>query len=206
MAEHQDPNNNSEFDQLTGHNYDGIEEYDNPLPGWWVWLFWGTIIFSVIYFAITMAAGGYRQDGGVLAPVAEYNREKQFWTEKKLASTGELIANEETLVSLMQSEKLLESGKKIYAGKCAVCHAPNGAGLVGPNLTDDKYRNVKSILDVYTVIRDGAGNGSMPAHKTLLEDPDIILVSAYVASLRGQNLTGLAPQAVDVEIPAWPAP
>ena len=207
--EHHDaaqPEAESEFDRLTGHNYDGIQEYDNPLPGWWVWLFWGTIIFSVLYLAITFGAGGYRADGGLLAPIAEYEREKKMWTERKLASTGELVANEETLVNLMQSEKLLAQGKTIYAGKCAVCHAQNGAGLVGPNLTDDKYRNVKTLIDVFTVVRDGAGNGTMPAHKTLLSEPDMILVSAYVASLRGQNLTGKAPEAIDVSIPEWPEP
>ncbi|QDU32100.1 Cbb3-type cytochrome c oxidase subunit CcoP2 [Poriferisphaera corsica] len=187
-----------EIDNLTDHNYDGIMEYDNPLPGWWVWLFWGTIVFSIIYFFIVTMAQGE------LSPLGELRREKAMWQERKLAVLGEMAPSEETMLRLMSEPAMLEQGRSLYVGKCAVCHGQNGEGIVGPNLTDDRYRNVKTLMDVFKVVKDGAGGGSMPAWKTQMMESDMLLVSAYTASLRGEDLPGKTPEAADVEIAPWP--
>ena len=186
------------IDNLTDHNYDGILEYDNPLPGWWVWLFWGTIVFSIIYFFIVTMAQGE------LSPHGQLRRDKAMWEQRKLAMFGELKPNQENMLKLMADDSLLEQGRSLFVGKCVACHGQNGEGLVGPNLTDDKYRNVKELMDVFTVVRDGAGGGTMPANKALMSERDIFLVSGYTASLRGKNLPGKAPEDADVEIAPWP--
>jgi cytochrome c oxidase cbb3-type subunit 3 len=76
--------------------------------------------------------------------------------------------------------------------------------LVGPNLTDEYYKNVKQLIDVARVIQEGAANGSMPAWKSRLHPNEIVMVAAYVANLRGKNLKGPRGQEGQA-IPPWPA-
>jgi cytochrome c oxidase cbb3-type subunit 3 len=74
---------------------------------------------------------------------------------------------------------------------------------VGPNLTDDYYKNVKQITDIAEVIKNGAAGGSMPAWKTRLHPNEVVLMAAYVAGLRGKNLKGRPPEGE--KIPPWPS-
>jgi len=184
-------------DQLTGHEYDGIQEYDNPIPGWWTWLFVGGIIFSILYYmayqlgtAGTSVAQGY--DNAVAA-----NLRLQF------EEIGVLTPDEPTILEYINDEKWLLFGEKIFEGNCVSCHGKGGVGLTGPNMTDDAYLNVKRLGDVGTVIQHGANNGAMPAHINRLHPNEIVMVSAYVASLRGKNVPG--PRPVEgVVIDPWP--
>jgi len=85
------------------------------------------------------------------------------------------------------------------------CHGANAAGQIGPNLTDDYYKNVQQLTDIPKIISGGAAAGAMPAWKTRLHPNEIVLVAAYVASLRGKNLPG--PRGQEGErIAPWPAP
>jgi cytochrome c oxidase cbb3-type subunit 3 len=78
----------------------------------------------------------------------------------------------------------------VFLTNCQSCHGPDGSGLVGPNLTDDFYRNVNKITDIAEVIKNGAAGGSMPAWKTRLHPNEVILMAAYVAGLRDKHLSG----------------
>ena len=75
----------------------------------------------------------------------------------------------------------------VFLTNCQSCHGPDGSGVVGPNLTDDYYKNVKKITDIAEVIKNGAAGGSMPAWKTRLHPNEVILMAAYVAGLRGRT-------------------
>ena len=90
----------------------------------------------------------------------------------------------------------------VFLTNCQSCHGPDGGGVVGPNLTDDYYKNVKKITDIAEVIKNGAAGGSMPAWRTRLHPNEVILMAAYVAGLRGKNLKGRAPEGE--KIPPWP--
>jgi len=96
----------------------------------------------------------------------------------------------------------LAIGAAVFKTHCKSCHAENGQGLVGPNLTDDNYKNGKELIDIARVIENGAANGSMPAWKNRLVPNEVVLVSAYVANMRGQNLEGRKAEG-DVIAP-WP--
>ena len=93
-------------------------------------------------------------------------------------------------------------GKAVFIQHCAQCHQKDGSGINGVNLTDDHYKNVKKISDIPGIVRAGAANGSMPAWGTKLHPNDIVLVSAYVADMRGKNVPGRA--AEGEVIPPWP--
>ncbi|KAA5545209.1 c-type cytochrome [Roseiconus nitratireducens] len=186
-------------DPLTGHNYDGIEEFDNPLPGWWKWLFIATIVFAFPYLAFYHGGA----PGRTLAD--SYDRALAANMELQFAEIGEVRADAENVVKFLGKPSWLAFGKTVFKSNCTSCHGEEGGGKVGPNLTDDYYKNVKKIGDFITVMENGAGAGAMPAWKNRLSTNEIVLVSSYVASLRNTNVAGgMAP--LGQEIPPWPEP
>src|SRR5829696_7001933 len=127
---------------LTDHAYDGITEYDNPMPGWWVWLFWGTIVFSGFYFFLATAING------AFNPVAEYDKAMAM----ELKKGGALKPDAMTLVRLSTDDESVTTGEAIFQTNCVSCHGRDAAGLTGPNLTDDTFINVRSIEDIARVV------------------------------------------------------
>jgi cytochrome c oxidase cbb3-type subunit 3 len=183
---------------LTGHAYDGIQEYDNPLPGWWKWLFIGSIFFSLLYWPFFHFGAPGRSVAERFDVALAENMRLQF------AEIGELQPNEATLVKMMNDSGWVKVGESVYRSNCASCHGIDGGGIVGPNLTDDHYKNVREITDILNVVQQGAAAGAMPAWKSRLQLNEQILVSSYVASLRGST-PGSAKGAEGNVIPAWPA-
>lgn len=186
-------------DPLTGHSYDGIQEFDNPLPGWWKWLFVGTIVFALPYLGYYHSGSGGRSlaDGYESAMAA--NMELQF------AELGEVTADGDGVLRFLNEPSWLAFGKSVYKTNCVSCHAGDGGGLVGPNLCDDNYKNIRELGDFITVLQKGAAGGAMPAWNNRLNTNEIVLVSAYVASLRGSEPAKPMAPAGDVIAP-WPEP
>lgn len=174
---------------LTDHSYDGIQEYDNPLPGWWKFLFWMSILFAPLYYIYFHAAEGRSIHD-------DYNSHAASIFRLRFAEIGELEADRATIMKYMTEEpKWMTVGEVVYKANCVSCHGSDGGGLVGPNLTDDHWKNVRNVEDIAKVIADGAANGSMPAWKNRLSHQNlIVLTAAYVASLRDQPVSGKAPE------------
>ena len=190
----------SERDQLTAHDYDGIREYDNPTPGWWHIVFIATIVFSIFYYMFFQFSPAAWTPQSVHAKAEIANLKKQF------AELGTLAQDEPTMLRMMNDAKWLSVGQSVYRSNCVSCHADKGQGLVGPNLTDNHFKHVKKLDDICNVVANGAANGAMPGWKINLHPNEVVLVSAYVATLRGQNVPGGRGQIPgDAEIPAWPA-
>jgi cytochrome c oxidase cbb3-type subunit 3 len=177
---------------LVDHNYDGIKELDSRIPPWFLWLFYGTIIFSVIYMLHYHVLG----TGPLMEE--EYAQEvKQAEIKRaELIRTGAFI-NEET-VTLLTEPVALESGKQIFNTNCAACHAADGGGLVGPNLTDDYWIHGGGIKNVFKVVKYGVVNKGMIAWQNMLNPKQIQEVSSYVLSLKGT--TPAKPKAPEGEI------
>jgi cytochrome c oxidase cbb3-type subunit 3 len=180
------------------HSYDGIQEYDNPLPGWWKWIFWITIIvtpFYIMYFHC--GAPGRSVDEMYQASVSENTR-------KQYAEIGDLAADEATVIKFLKEPKWVGVGQSIFKANCVSCHAADGGGNVGPNLCDDNYKHIKKLPDIIKVINEGVAGGAMPAWASRFSHKnDIILVSVYVASLRGSKpANGKAPDGSPIA--AWP--
>jgi cytochrome c oxidase cbb3-type subunit 3 len=183
-------------DELLDHEYDGIREFDNPCPAWWHLIFIGSVVFSVFYFVFFHFGPNVGTNGWTV----EESYEKAYSDNLQLqfAEIGELTVDEATILQFMKgpdpeaedAKDWLAIGAVVFKTHCKSCHADNGQGLVGPNLTDENYKNVKQLIDIARVIENGAANGSMPAWKNRLVPNEIVLVSAYVANMRGQNLEG----------------
>jgi cytochrome c oxidase cbb3-type subunit 3 len=189
-------------DNLLDHEYDGIREYDNPCPTWWHAVFLGTAVFSVFYFVFFHIAPHVGTHGWTLAQA--YDDTVATNLQLRFADIGELAVDEPTIAKSMHETDWLAVGAAVYKTHCKSCHADDGSGLVGPNLTDEYYKNVKQLIEVARVIQDGAANGSMPAWKSRLHPNEVVMVAAYVANLRGKNLKG--PRGREGQtIPPWPA-
>lgn len=183
-------------EHLSDHEYDGIREYDNPTPGWWHAIFLASIVFAAVYFLYY----GYNPSASsVWGDLAA----KQTEENKRIFGTlGNLEPDEATLKMLIADTKFMTVGRAQFQATCAQCHAKDGAGINGVNLTDDHYKNVKRMTDIFNVISDGAGSGAMPAWKNNMSKNERVLLAAYVASLRGTSPAGGKAPEGDA-IPQW---
>lgn len=177
-------------DKILDHNYDGIREYDNDLPRWWLALFWGGIIFGIIYlFYFHVGPGKFTTDL-VDEKVAEVVALQQAQQQKSAESVSE-----ESLLTFAKVQAHVDSGKIIYAEKCAACHGPEAAGLIGPNMTDNSWIHGGKLLDIRRVIVEGVPEKGMIAWGTLLKEEQIQQLIAFLHSIRGTNVAnGKAPE------------
>jgi cytochrome c oxidase cbb3-type subunit 3 len=188
----------SDRDLLREHEYDGIQEYDNPTPGWWNLIFLGTFVFALWYIL-------YHHASTISSSVAQsYETDVSDDLRKRFSAIGDLKPDEPTLLKFMANEEWKLVGASVFKAQCVSCHGANAAGQIGPNLTDDYYKNVQTLTDIPKVIAGGAAAGAMPAWKTRLHPNEVVLVAAYVASLRGKNLPGPRGQEGE-KIAPWPA-
>lgn len=182
---------------LTDHDYDGIMEYDNPTPGWWQLIWFGSIVFGLLYVMV------YHLSPMILSPQEKLASMKRAAMERKYGEIAEIPLSDDKMLMLMNSDDWHTTGETIFTLRCASCHGDKGQGFQGPNMTDDSYKNIKTLTDFFGVIKNGAAGGTMPAQGNLLNDSQISVVAAYMASLRGKNLPGPRPAEGEV-IPPWP--
>jgi len=181
-------------EELLDHSYDGIQEFDNPLPGWWKALFWITTLFAIPYVIWHHAMGN-----DIYAAYAE-EQEAAAVIE---AARVKLDQSAEGLLALMADPEHLAAGKKIWDGTCMACHLPDGGGIVGPNMTDDYFINVRVITDIPPIVRNGIVEKGMSPWKGILSENQIAQVAAYTASLRGTK-PAMPKEPQGEVIPPWP--
>lgn len=178
---------------------DGIHMTDRPLPPFWKWCFLLTVVIAPPYFFYYHGGAVGRTLGEQLdARMAENLR-------IQMEELGELPQTRESVVKYLYDESWIKLGKSVFKSNCVSCHAKDGGGLVGPNLCDDEYKHVSDIEDVLRVIQNGANGGAMPAWNGKLSPNELVLVSSYVASLRG-TVPGAPKAAEGRKIDAWPGP
>jgi len=167
----------------TGHLWDeDLAEYNNPLPGWWRWLFWITIVFSLVYLVLYPGLGSWKGTLGwsQVGQLGEENAqaERQFGPlYEKFAATG--------VEALAKSPEALAVGQKLFLNNCAQCHASDGAGSRGfPNLTDRDWLYGGDAATIRATIAEGR-NGLMPPFGAALGEQGVKNVAQYVRSLSG---------------------
>lgn len=171
---------------LLDHNYDGIQELDNPLPRWWLLTFYITIVFGVAYAIYYMTGIGpdLRQELDVAMQKIEAKRAA---APQPAATAGEDTA----LRAALNDPRKIATGKDVFQGKCVACHGANAEGGIGPNLTDKNWLHGKGRLqDIAQTIRDGVTEKGMPPWGPVLKDDEIVSVVAYIHSVLGSNPPG----------------
>lgn len=175
------------------HEYDGIREYDNPMPGWWKALFWVTVIFSLGYvFWFHVAERGASVEQEFAGDVARANALAAARAMKETVS-------ESSLETLMADAATMQSAAMLFEQKCKQCHAAEGQGNIGPNLTDRHWVHGRgTLMDIHRTVSDGVLEKGMPAWSRQLAPADLRQLVAYVGTLRGKNLPGKAPEGAEV--------
>jgi len=174
------------------HDFDGIRELDSKVPPWFSWLFILTIIFAIYYML------HYHVFGTGELMYDEYNQEVMAATlEREALMKSGAFVNENT-VELLTKPSELEAGKAIFEANCIACHASDGGGIVGPNLTDKYWIHGGGIKNVFKVIKYGVVEKGMIAWQTQLNPNQMQEVASYVLSLQGT--TPAAPKQPEGEI------
>lgn len=180
---------------LMDHAYDGIEEYDNPMPGWWLTVFWGSIVFAAGYWVwFHVSPWGSTPNKKYEAELAEYNSQKAVREAAEAANVDEAILARES-----KDPKTVEHGKAIFKSRCATCHTEDGHGLIGPNLTDSFQIHGSTRMDIYNTVSNGAPGTAMLAWGEQMPATDVLAAAAFVITLRGTNVPGKEPQGHPVD-------
>ncbi len=185
-------------EETVGHSYDGIEEYDNPLPRWWFMLFVGTVVFALGYLALYPGLGNWKgllpgyEDGWT--QVKEWQREM----DKADEQYGPLYAKYAAMPveEVAKDPQALKMGGRLFASNCSVCHGSDAKGAYGfPNLTDDDWLWGGEPETIKTTILYGR-QAAMPAWKDVIGEEGIRNVAGYVRSLSGRD----TPEGISVDI------
>lgn len=190
-------------DEIQGeiiHEYDGIEEADNQLPRWWLATFYGAILFAIGYWFYY-----HEYSMGPTTP-------EVFAAEMAERAAGAQI-DDTILATLAEDASTVADGREAFSTTCAACHGAEGQGVIGPNLTDDRWLHGGSALEIYTSIRGGIsperaripGSAGMPEWGAQLGERRVRAVAAYLLSIRGTNVSGREPEGDPYDPDAAPA-
>jgi cytochrome c oxidase cbb3-type subunit 3 len=162
--------------------YDGIRELNNPTPAWFMYLFYGTIIFAASYLLI------YHVFKAAPLQYDEYKNEMALAAKEKATLLAKSANNvDENTVKLTTDPAVLSAGQTVFSTRCAACHGDKGQGLVGPNLTDDYWLHGNKISDVFKTIEYGVQSKGMPTWENQLTPKQISDVANYIKSLHGTH-------------------
>ncbi|MEE9352274.1 MAG: cytochrome-c oxidase, cbb3-type subunit III [Thiotrichaceae bacterium] len=202
--------------ETTGHVWDDdLMEFNNPLPRWWLWAFYGTIVFTIVYFIMypswptNLVEAGYLKGTSKITFKADSGEEiTTHWNTRALLAkemqTDKLELKRQEMVKVVaatpidqiagdadKSQFVLAYGKGIFGDYCAGCHQTGGQGVVGfyPNLVDDAWLWGGDTADIETSIRKGR-KGNMPGHSSTLSDAETTQVANYVLKLSGESVDG----------------
>ncbi len=174
----------TETEQTMGHEFDGIEEYDNPLPKWWMYMFLATIVFGLVYYLLYPGLGTFK---GLLGWTSANQWEKEVDTAKQQFGPlyAELAAR--PVEDLARDEKALKMGQRLFANNCAVCHGSAARGNIGfPNLTDHDWLYGGTPDKIKETLVNGR-MAMMPAWGAILGEDGVQQVAHFVRGLSGQQ-------------------
>ncbi len=204
--------------ETTGHVWDDtLMEFNNPIPTWWLWAFYGTIVFTIAYWVVYPSWPTGLSEKGFLYGTSEITYKSDAGEEitthwntrallahdmqndpnelKRQAMVKKVAATPLTAVvkDPQQSAFALAYGKGIFGDYCAGCHQAGGQGVIGdyPNLIDDAWLWGGDSKDIELTIRKGR-TGNMPAHKASMSDAEITQTANYVLSLSGESVDSAA--------------
>lgn len=165
---------------ILDHNYDGIKELDNNLPPWWVYGFYATIIFGIVYLVRFHVFNEYTQAEEYETEVAE----AKIAIEEYKRTAKDLV--DVNTVTLLTEASDINAGKAVYTTNCVACHKADGGGGIGPNLTDEYWILGGGIKNIFQTISEGGRDGKgMIAWKQTLKPAEMAQVASYIITLGG---------------------
>lgn len=211
MAESKTTKHHASAVQTTGHAWDGdLQEFNNPLPRWWLWAFYATVVFAVLYWLIYPAwPVGNTYTKGFFNTITYHVGDKEVtthWNTRALLAhelqEGDAARKQKQYMNqiaaasykeILASPKMMDFthsvGKVLFADNCAACHGAGGQGKIGmfPNLVDDAWLWGGSVDEIHTTI-SGGRHGFMPSFRNTFTKPQLDQVAEYVLSLSGHKV------------------
>lgn len=189
MSTPEAPRANPDLDPDTGHEYDGIREFDNKLPNWWLATLYATMVFSVGYWFY------YHLFDAAPNQMTEYRAElDQRAAEKAARAKAKGGVTDETLAALASVSANVAAGQATYTQFCLACHGDKGQGLVGPNLTDNVWIHGGKPTQILKTVTEGVVSKGMVAWGPTLGDTKVEQVVAYLLTIKNTNVAGKAPE------------
>ena len=188
--------------ETTGHEWDGIKELDNPLPRWWLWVFYGSIIYSIVYWVLMPAWPGLKgYTPGLMNQSDRVDVVEQLTALQAQRGEGEALLMSASLEQIEANPDLqahaLAVGQSVFGDNCATCHGAGGGGAKGyPNLRDDVWLWGGSLAEIEQTIRVGVRaahpdtrTSQMPAfgRDGMLADGQMADLTEYVVALSGRK-------------------
>ena len=174
----------AEFEDKVLHELDGIKEYDNPMPGWLMAIWWGSLIFSaayLIFYALSFGEGTMEAEyrGATQQAVADVDA---YFAANPLVppSPADLLAG-------AANPAVLEVGRSRFTRTCASCHGEQAQGLIGPNLTDDRWIHGGTVEQIFQSVAKGWPAKGMPPWGRAVTPEELSALVSYVRSLQGSN-------------------
>ncbi len=161
--------------KLLEHDYDGIQEFDQKLPNWWLFTLYGAIVFTVIYWVVR------HQWMGDMFDYQKLETELAMVEDARLEETLAIL-NDDTLRSFSENADWVAAGNATFQQNCAACHKPDLTGLVGPSLIDDEWIHGGNPTDIFNTITNGVTEKGMQAWESQLGPKKIAEVVAFVLS------------------------
>ena len=192
MSEHQanEHDNRATYQQDTvmAHEFDGIQEFDNRLPNWWMWIMYGSIVFALFYWIVfhtlSLRQLPREQFAGVMAEAQAV----------QLAKMMEAGIDNDFFVAMVDSPDKVAEGRELFVAHCVACHLDQGQGLVGPNLTDGNWIHGCEPMDMFKIVNDGVAAKGMPAWQNQLGPSRVMSLVSYVMTIKDKNVDGKAPE------------
>ncbi|PID78905.1 cytochrome oxidase subunit III [bacterium DOLJORAL78_65_58] len=188
--QHKSRDNRADYraDTIMEHEYDGIQEFDNRLPNWWMWIMWGSMVFALFYWIVfhTLEIRNLSH--------ANFEAEMARADEAMFERMKDNPVTNETLMALVDMPAKVQEGRETFVKFCVACHLDKGQGSVGPNLTDGVWIHGCEPMNLHETVTTGVAAKGMPAWGNQLGPAGVQTVVAYVMTLRNTNVAGKAPE------------
>jgi cytochrome c oxidase cbb3-type subunit 3 len=174
----------AQFEDKVLHELDGIKEYDNPMPGWLMAIWWGSLIFAAAYLAF------YALSFGEGTMEAEYRSEAQkavTSVDAYFAANPLVPPSPADLLAGAANPAVVEAGRARFTRTCAPCHGAEAQGLIGPNLTDDRWIHGGTVEQIFQTVAKGWPAKGMPPWGRALKPEELSALVSYVRSIQGSN-------------------
>ena len=168
-------------DRLLDHEYDGIREYDNPLPRWWVIILWVCVIWSVVYL-VNLVPGVGSGPGRVRQYENEMAAARAKYGDPAAQAAGNAV-DDATVRAAAKDPAQVALGHTTFVTYCVSCHRDDAGGNIGPNLTDDYWIHGGKPSQIHNTISNGVLDKGMPAWNAVLKPEQVLAVAAYVTTV-----------------------
>jgi len=174
----------AQFEDKVLHELDGIKEYDNPMPGWLMAIWWGSLVFAAAYLMFYALSFG---EGTMEAEYRQQTQQSVAAVQAYFDANPLVPPKPAELLAGAGNAAIVETGAARFAKSCAPCHGPQAQGLIGPNLTDDHWLHGGSVEQIFQTVAKGWPAKGMPPWGRALRPEELSALVSYIRSLQGSN-------------------